>query len=1033
MKKGRIGKIRKKITILLIAFIATIGMSCMAMADTVSENAENGEVAGTAEKVPGTEDMYYYTGAPVCPDVEFKLYYNGRWQSFKEIPGTTYSLSYKDNIEPSVYSERFNQWTKTARVITTISGNYTGTLIFPYYITGYYKNGYDLGDVWMEPFTLYYNPLEDTEQGYDYMQDVRDRLVIHGPDGRKLIEGVDFDFCGSEGRESGGRIYNLTENEKGKEEVNKEELFKKKYYVYIKAHEGTKWNPRSTYACLGYITWGKKNYGSNVFIDGLESVSWNCTDPLMQYLTANAREINIDDDELKGLTENGITIKDVSGNVIDSSWYLGYLSTYDGCVGILEEDQGTTLKIVIRSRNSYKSFGKELLINCAHNMDEGTVLAPTCLESGRTKYKCRDCDYYVYRDIVPSYGGHVEEIVPEKPATCTEFGWSSYTRCSRCGDVIHRGTKIPELGHEYVNETVSATCIQPGYTVDRCIRCGSRINKKNDPNQPAGHDWGEWETIKEPDCKNGGTRQHVCKRDSSHIETEYIGPLGHDYETITTPPTCTDAGSVDLVCRRCGQRGTLNTIHRLGHSWVNYEDLEPTWTEEGHTGGSYCSVCGRVRIHWTVIPPLRDTQGSSTSFSSSSSSSYTYEGSGSGDDEGDNKENENNENNKNNETKDSGKASSSSSGKDLDNDDLEDHDSSSNKSNNTEDKIGSSSSADIGTEVPDRKTTSDSSSVASSFSSSSSISSSSSSSSKDPTTSSSNRTGDPEKKDEQDDKGNSGNSKQENDTSSSSSKMEIPGESDSSVKDKTSSSMIPSDAGNTGDKDKDNNENTENNKENEENENENEKTDGETADTVTALDAGTILRTVHIDEDRYDKEDTAKAEQVVMDAYAKVRELEINVPYAGKKTMIAGFTFAGAAPGQKIPGTNIAVAKVTYKGNKGAGKAHATLILKAGRSATKAEKAAIRALNKQFKAMPLEFSIKPFDISVCEVSGTAIYTAKKNTWKFKLTADNMALKFSKDAAKSDFVVDNAYDGSSSVRITGRGNFTGEKEVKVIVK
>ncbi len=62
---------------------------------------------------------------------------------------------------------------------------------------------------------------------------------------------------------------------------------------------------------------------------------------------------------------------------------------------------------------------------------------------------------------------HSEELVPEKPATCTEPGLSEGSRCSSCGQFIEAQTSIAALGHEFSG---NYECDEKEHW-KKCIRC----------------------------------------------------------------------------------------------------------------------------------------------------------------------------------------------------------------------------------------------------------------------------------------------------------------------------------------------------------------------------------------------------------------------------------------------------------------------------------------------------------------------------------------------------------------------------------
>ena len=152
------------------------------------------------------------------------------------------------------------------------------------------------------------------------------------------------------------------------------------------------------------------------------------------------------------------------------------------------------------------------------------------------------------------------------------------------------------------NWSGTATCTS-GRT---CTECGGS-------SEPLGHDWGTW-------TQNSDEKTHtrICKRDTSHTETEnchggtatctqratctvcgaeYGDALGHDFTTswthddnehwkqcsrcdikddvsphtwnsgtVTTAPTCTKAGERTYTCTECGAT-KIEPIPATGHSW----------------------------------------------------------------------------------------------------------------------------------------------------------------------------------------------------------------------------------------------------------------------------------------------------------------------------------------------------------------------------------------------------------------------------------------------------------------------------------
>lgn len=67
----------------------------------------------------------------------------------------------------------------------------------------------------------------------------------------------------------------------------------------------------------------------------------------------------------------------------------------------------------------------------------------------------------------------------------------------------------------------------------------------------------------------------------------------HDHTTRTeTPATCTEDGSVTVICDDCDEVLSTETLPATGHSTVVKNAKDATCTEPGYTGDKVCTVCG---------------------------------------------------------------------------------------------------------------------------------------------------------------------------------------------------------------------------------------------------------------------------------------------------------------------------------------------------------------------------------------------------------------------------------------------------------
>ena len=77
----------------------------------------------------------------------------------------------------------------------------------------------------------------------------------------------------------------------------------------------------------------------------------------------------------------------------------------------------------------------------------------------------------------------------------------------------------------------------------------------------------------------------------------------HDHTTRTeTPATCTDDGSVTVICDDCGEVLSTETLPATGHTTVVKNAKDATCTEPGYTGDEVCTACGETIKTGEVIP-----------------------------------------------------------------------------------------------------------------------------------------------------------------------------------------------------------------------------------------------------------------------------------------------------------------------------------------------------------------------------------------------------------------------------------------------
>ena len=95
-----------------------------------------------------------------------------------------------------------------------------------------------------------------------------------------------------------------------------------------------------------------------------------------------------------------------------------------------------------------------------------------------------------------------------------------------------------------------------------------------------------------PTCVSDGYVKSTCS--CGEIKTDKIDKTGEHVkgdEVRSVSATCTEKGSVTYACSVCGI-DMVESVDATGHKAVSYEDVAPTCSESGYSGGSYCSECG---------------------------------------------------------------------------------------------------------------------------------------------------------------------------------------------------------------------------------------------------------------------------------------------------------------------------------------------------------------------------------------------------------------------------------------------------------
>ena len=206
-----------------------------------------------------------------------------------------------------------------------------------------------------------------------------------------------------------------------------------------------------------------------------------------------------------------------------------------------------------------------------------TLYEPTCTETGCKQRICKNCGEI--EDVAIEAKGHVKKAVSEVAATCTADGHTVGVKCSTCGITLEGIETLPATGHTWEKtSSVEGDCEHDSYDVYTCATCGETENRIT--KYCTGH---ESETA--PTCK----QRCVCD-----ICGQEYGDYGdHNYEAVTTAPTCTKEGYTTYTCTYCGDSYTALPTAATGvHTYVEVSvEKEATCTEDG-TKVLMCKTCG---------------------------------------------------------------------------------------------------------------------------------------------------------------------------------------------------------------------------------------------------------------------------------------------------------------------------------------------------------------------------------------------------------------------------------------------------------
>ncbi|MEE3439731.1 bacterial Ig-like domain-containing protein, partial [Ruminococcus sp.] len=290
-----------------------------------------------------------------------------------------------------------------------------------------------------------------------------------------------------------------------------------------------------------------------------------------------------------GLTEGSHC--SVCGDVITEQKVVKPLD-HDYVASVVEPtctSKGYTLNTCTKCDDSYKS---DYVDTVEHQYKSTVAKQPTCTEEGIKKYTCTVCGDTYNESIPKTEHKYSEKVVAP---TCTENGVKKYT-CTVCGDTYNES--IPKIEHKYSEKVIASTCTTDGYTLHTCDLCGDSY--KDTITQKVDHSYNSVVT-KEPTCTEDGIKKYTCTV-CGDTYSESISKTGHKYSEKVVAPTCTTDGYTLHTCDLCGDSYKDTITQKVDHSYNSVVTKEATCTEEGVKKYT-CSTCGDT---YTEKIPMTD-------------------------------------------------------------------------------------------------------------------------------------------------------------------------------------------------------------------------------------------------------------------------------------------------------------------------------------------------------------------------------------------------------------------------------------------
>ena len=181
-------------------------------------------------------------------------------------------------------------------------------------------------------------------------------------------------------------------------------------------------------------------------------------------------------------------------------------------------------------------------------------------------------------------------IMSVQKATCTVRGHVEYN-CDECNQ-YHEIVYEEVIPHDYEKiSSEEATCTQSATVTKRCKDCNAVITEEVQ-DSVLGHDYQD--VVTPPTCSAIGYTDHICRRCGDTYQDSHTAKIDHTYiETVEIPPTCQAVGFMRHTCQMC-QHSFTEELSVVEHDWQFASLVEASHTQQGYTVYA-CSYCETIK------------------------------------------------------------------------------------------------------------------------------------------------------------------------------------------------------------------------------------------------------------------------------------------------------------------------------------------------------------------------------------------------------------------------------------------------------